>query len=142
MSEDAMYNVEKILDRRMVKNKLLYKIKWEGYPMNQCTWEPLENLSTVSELVEEYDKSHPKKQNKKGKSKNNLLGQKKELPPEEKKDIIKIIDKKPEVAQEEERDKTKYLIDSVVDMEINYLFTNDYDYLNNFTTFIPKQKNF
>ena len=40
----------------------------------------------------------------------------------------------------EERDKTKYLIDSVVDMEINYLFTNDYDYLNNFTTFIPKQQ--
>ena len=39
----------------------------------------------------------------------------------------------------EERDKTKYLIDSIVDMEINYLFTNDYDYLNNFTTFIPKQ---
>ena len=27
----------------------------------------------------------------------------------------------------EERDKTKYLIDSVVDMEINYLFTNDYE---------------
>ena len=40
----------------------------------------------------------------------------------------------------EERDKTKYLIDSVVEMEINYLFTNDYDYLNNFTTFIPKQQ--
>ena len=39
----------------------------------------------------------------------------------------------------EERDKTKYLIDSIVEMEINYLFTNDYDYLNNFTTFIPKQ---
>jgi len=38
----------------------------------------------------------------------------------------------------EERDKTKYLVDSIVDMEINYLFTNDYDYLNNFTTFIPK----
>ena len=40
----------------------------------------------------------------------------------------------------EERDKTKYLIDSVVEMEINYLFTNDYDYLNNFTTFIPKHQ--
>ena len=39
----------------------------------------------------------------------------------------------------EERDKTKYLIDSIVEMEINYLFTNDYDYLNNYTTFIPKQ---
>jgi len=41
----------------------------------------------------------------------------------------------------EVRDKTKYLIDSVVDMEINYLFTNDYEYLNNFTTFIPKNQN-
>ncbi|MCQ2971665.1 MAG: dynamin family protein [archaeon] len=40
----------------------------------------------------------------------------------------------------EERDKTKYIVDSVVDMEINYLFTNDYDYLNNFTTFMPKQQ--
>ena len=40
----------------------------------------------------------------------------------------------------EERDKTKYLIDSIVDMEINYLFTNDPDYLNNFTTFIPKHQ--
>jgi len=40
----------------------------------------------------------------------------------------------------EERDKTKYLIDSVVDMEINYLFTNDTEYLNNFTTFIPKHQ--
>ena len=41
----------------------------------------------------------------------------------------------------EERDKTKYLVDSIVDMEINYLFTNDKEYLNNFTTFIPKNKN-
>ena len=40
----------------------------------------------------------------------------------------------------EERDKTKYIIDSMVDMEINYLFTNDPEYLNNFTTFIPKHQ--
>ena len=40
----------------------------------------------------------------------------------------------------EERDKTKYLVDSIVDMEINYLFTNDAEYLNNFTTFIPKHQ--
>ena len=40
----------------------------------------------------------------------------------------------------EERDKAKYLVDSIVDMEINYLFTNDAEYLNNFTTFIPKHQ--
>ena len=38
----------------------------------------------------------------------------------------------------EEKEKTKYIIDSVVDMEINYLFTNDKEYLDNFTSFIPK----
>jgi dynamin 1-like protein len=38
------------------------------------------------------------------------------------------------------RDKAKYLVDNIVDMEINYLFTNDNEYLNNFTTFIPKNQ--
>ena len=39
-----------------------------------------------------------------------------------------------------EKDKASYIVDSIVDMEINYLFTNDYNYLNNFTTFIPKNQ--
>lgn len=38
----------------------------------------------------------------------------------------------------DERDKTKYIVDSIVDMEISYLFTNDFEYLTNYTTFIPK----
>ena len=59
MSEDDMYTVEKILDRKRTKNKLMYKIKWEGYPMNQSTWEPMENLITAKELVDEYDKQYP-----------------------------------------------------------------------------------
>lgn len=40
----------------------------------------------------------------------------------------------------DERDKAKYIVDSIVDMEISYLFTNDYDYLTNYTTFIPKNQ--
>ena len=40
----------------------------------------------------------------------------------------------------EERDKAKYIVDSIVDMEVNYLFTNDHEYLNNYTTFIPKNQ--
>ena len=52
-------DVEKILDRRKVNDRLEYKIKWDGYPMNQSTWEPLENLRTAIELVEEYDNAHP-----------------------------------------------------------------------------------
>ena len=41
----------------------------------------------------------------------------------------------------EERNKTKYLLDSFVDMEINYFFTNDYEYLNNFNTYKSKSLN-
>ena len=53
------YNIEKILDRRRINNKFEYKIKWEGYPISQCTWEPMKNLENAKPLVEEYDKLHP-----------------------------------------------------------------------------------
>ena len=59
MSESDFYNIEKILDRRKINGKFEYKIKWEGYPMNQSTWEPMENLITAKELVDEYDKQYP-----------------------------------------------------------------------------------
>ena len=59
MSDNDIYYIERILDRRNVNGRLEYKIKWEGYPMSQSTWEPLENLKTAIELVEEYDKLHP-----------------------------------------------------------------------------------
>ncbi len=58
MSE-PLYNVEKILDRKRVNGHFQYKIKWEGYPMNESTWEPMKNLETVKDLVEEYNRTHP-----------------------------------------------------------------------------------
>ena len=59
MSEGEFYNIEKIIGRRKVNGKVEYKIKWEGYPINQCTWEPMKNLESAKELVEEYDRSNP-----------------------------------------------------------------------------------
>lgn len=41
---------------------------------------------------------------------------------------------------QEQKNKCKYILESIVDMHINYLFTNDYDYLHNYTTFIPKNQ--
>lgn len=63
MSKDDFYNVEKILDHRIVNGKVEYKIKWENYPMSQCTWEPLKNLETVKDLVDEYNNNHQMKTN-------------------------------------------------------------------------------
>ena len=64
MSEENIYTIEKILDRKKEKGKYKYKIKWEGYPMDQCTWEPIENLQYAIGLVEEFNKNHPIKNNK------------------------------------------------------------------------------
>ena len=38
----------------------------------------------------------------------------------------------------EEKGKAKILIDSIIDMDINHLFTNDYEYMTNWTTNKPK----
>ena len=65
MTEQELYNVEKILDRRIVNGRIEYKIKWENYPMSQCTWEPEKNLETVKELVDEYNNNHPMNSNTK-----------------------------------------------------------------------------
>ena len=66
MSNEAFYTIEKIIDRKKFKDKYKYKIKWKGFPMEQCTWEPIKNLQYALGLVDEYNKNHPiKKKNKK-----------------------------------------------------------------------------
>lgn len=52
------YQVEKVIGKRTKGGKPLYKVKWEGYPLSQCTWEPIENLQNVLDMVDEYEKSH------------------------------------------------------------------------------------
>lgn len=55
------YEVDKILDRKEVGGTPLYKIKWKGYPMSACSWEPLEHLDTVMDLVEEFNQQYQTK---------------------------------------------------------------------------------
>ena len=59
------YNIEKILDRRKVDDNYEYRIKWEGYPLEKSTWEPIKNLEKAITLIAEYDKTHPIEINKK-----------------------------------------------------------------------------
>jgi GTPase involved in cell partitioning and DNA repair len=52
-----LYEVEKIIDKRKRFGKDEYKVKWLGYKMSECTWEPLEHLLNVMDEVEKYEKS-------------------------------------------------------------------------------------
>ena len=49
--------MEKIIDKRYINGKLEYKIKWVGYPMSECTWEPVRNLANVKPMIKEFENS-------------------------------------------------------------------------------------
>ena len=53
--DQPMYNVEKIINKKIIKGKVLYRVKWEGYPIEQNTWEPIINLENVQGLINEYE---------------------------------------------------------------------------------------
>ncbi len=53
------YQVEEILDKRInKKGKPEYKIKWEGYSIDESSWEPLSNLKNVIYMIDEFNKHH------------------------------------------------------------------------------------
>ena len=49
--------MEKIIGKRKnTKGQPEYKIKWKGYSMNQCTWEPESHLSKCRGMIVDYEK--------------------------------------------------------------------------------------
>ena len=53
---EKKHEVEKILDRRERRGKLKYLVRWKGYIAEEDTWEGLENLKNIRDLVEEFEK--------------------------------------------------------------------------------------
>jgi len=51
------YEVEEIMDKRMMMGKAEYLVKWKGWPKEEDrTWEPLANLAESMNLVEDYER--------------------------------------------------------------------------------------
>jgi len=50
------YKVEKILNKRDIKRKLNYLVRWKKYTAEEDTWEELENLENMMDLVEDFEK--------------------------------------------------------------------------------------
>jgi len=56
VASEKEYEVEKILDRRERRGKLKYLVRWKSYTREEDTWEGLQNLKNVMDLVEEFKK--------------------------------------------------------------------------------------
>lgn len=57
-AEDA-YEVEKILKKRTKNGRVEYYLKWRGYGLEDCTWEPRDNL-TCDDLIELFEEDEQK----------------------------------------------------------------------------------
>jgi len=55
-----LYKVEKIITRKIVDGRRLYLIKWEGYSIKYCSWEPLCHLINILDMVENFENDYPK----------------------------------------------------------------------------------
>ena len=57
--KQKLYNVEFIITRKIKGKKKFYLIKWEGYPITDCSWEPISHLSNINDMVKEFDDNFP-----------------------------------------------------------------------------------
>ena len=53
------YEVEEILDSRLVEGLRQYLIKWKGYDDSENTWEPKTNLKNCWALLKRYHRQNP-----------------------------------------------------------------------------------
>jgi len=52
------FEVEKILNKRTIRGKEKFLVRWKGYTMEEDTWENRENLENAKELVEEFEREY------------------------------------------------------------------------------------
>ena len=59
IEDEVEYEVDKILDSKIERNKVKYLISWKGYGPHEHTWEPAESLEHASNTVTQYHIRYP-----------------------------------------------------------------------------------
>jgi len=63
------YEVERILSKRRRYRKVEYLVHWKGYTVERDTWEKVENLGNVQEVLRDYERGYKDRQEGSGKKK-------------------------------------------------------------------------
>ena len=56
INQEEEWEVEEIVAHKRHRGKILYKIKWKGYPTSENSWEPVRNLQNAKKTLEAYKK--------------------------------------------------------------------------------------
>ena len=54
-----IYEVEKIINCKIFRNKKYYLVKWLCYPIYESTWEPKSNLKNLNNLIDAFEAEYP-----------------------------------------------------------------------------------
>ena len=57
IDNEVEYEVESILDKKIIRNQVYYLVKWKGYGEHEASWEPLINLTHSQEIIREFEKA-------------------------------------------------------------------------------------
>ena len=57
--KNTFYKIENIITKRNDGKRNYYLIKWVGYPISCCTWEPISNLFYAMEMVQKFEDNFP-----------------------------------------------------------------------------------
>ena len=63
--KNKFYDVDKIITRKIKRGKKLYLIKWKGYSLKYCTWEPISHLINILSQVQLFENNFPNSIDKK-----------------------------------------------------------------------------
>ena len=53
--EEDDYEVERILEKKGTGKRLRYLVKWIGWPEEDNTWEPVDNLTNAKDLITAFE---------------------------------------------------------------------------------------
>ncbi|EAL65937.1 chromo domain-containing protein [Dictyostelium discoideum AX4] len=70
---EDVFEVEKILDKRVQHGRIQYNVRWIGFSSDYDTWEDEDNVAGCPELVKEFESSRQQEKKKSKKRKHTII---------------------------------------------------------------------
>lgn len=61
LEDEEEWEVEEVVDRRLIKGDLYYLVKWKDWPSEYNTWEPKQHLTNAAQRVQQFEKAQQRK---------------------------------------------------------------------------------